>query len=292
MHEHAPQEGSIEMEHTAEFFTLPLATGSIEAKADQQERLDEFTERLKGDEFYRDAEGVIPAECVDERDGDPRFFPNAVGGTETLMVADDLTTKRFAGSDGSTLAAMRSVAEYVVATGNPVGDHDGDHAHGDLTDCGGIDKMPLGYLCIDKHGDELRRILTDKIGVEVTDDTHERIVAAARERTEFSVPREVLAALREVGGEDSVQHMTSDHRGVVAVLNAKHGTTLDRGALAKEFGTDYEAFNVDVWSLPEAANLISESPDEAYDKTIAAAYFNLAIGHVLWGPNMRVIVRN
>jgi hypothetical protein len=272
------------------FMTLPLAEGSIEAGPDQQERLEEFTQRVGSGEFHVRTDGKIPFGCIDGRDTrdglNPK--PDSAGGTESLFVADDLMTQRYAAEDGSTVGGYAKILERVSSLGYEVGGHTDDHAAGEGSGCGANDRLPLIYGFIAQYGGQLREIATS-LGVTVEDEAFNAIVANAKDRAQFSTGRELLDALKAYG-QDKVDPLEGSHKEVVAVINTKEGTTLDRLAVRKEFGPDYQAFNVDVWTFNEAAEVISETPEEVEAATFAMTLYNLATAHVLCGKNMRVIV--
>lgn len=277
--------------HEPIFMTLPLAEGAIEAGPLQQERLDEMTRRLSRGEFHVKTDGRIPFGCIDGRDTRDGLMPkpDSAGGTESLFVADDLTTKRLEARDGSTAGGYRNTLAYVQLRGYEVGGHTDEHASGDGSGCGANDKLSLIYDFIARHGEALRE-LAATLGVTTSDESFATIMAHAGGRTEFSTGRELLTAL-QAQGEHAVDPLVGDHREVVAVVNTVEATTLDRMALTQEFGDQYEAFNIDVWAFDEAATLMSESPEEVNAKTFAMTLYNLATAHVLCGKNMRVIVR-
>jgi hypothetical protein len=89
----------------------------------------------------------------------------------------------------------------------------------------------------------------------------------AASRTSFSPGRELLAAVTMHADEVFIDTLARSHNEVVAILNTVPGTTLDRDALRHEFGEEYEAFNVDVWSFEEAARAISPTEDEGNPKS-------------------------
>lgn len=269
--------------------TLNIAEGTIEASEAQQERLDELTERMTTGEFHVPVDGTMPTKCIDGRPGARGLAPNTAGGTESLMVADDLTTQRFAGEDGTTQAAYRNILAILRGEGAPVGGHTDDHAHGEASGCGANDKLSLIYDFTVRHADEIRG-LADAVGVSVDDETHDLIVSNAAARTSFSAGGELLTELRQAGGEEAIDPLEGGHKEVVAVINLRTGTTLDREALAAEFGNDYQAFNVDAWSFAEATEAISLSEEETNQKVAAMVYYNLATAGVLCGKGMRTIV--
>lgn len=276
------------------FITLDSAAiGTIQAHANQQERLDEITERLARGEFHKAIakNKAIPARCVDGRspkDGKHPLAPNAAGGTESIFVADDLTTKRFAGEDGTTLVAYTKTIKILKEAGYEVGGHSDTQVKAPLSGCGANDKLPQIYDYIAHHGDTLRSVL-DQLGVAVPDETHEIIIRHARERTQFSPSMALFAKLCDEAHGDFIDYLDGSHNEVVAVINKRPGTTLDRQAVKQAFGPDYQAFNVDVWAFAEAARATSLTTEETAQKEIAMLYYNLATTFVLAGPAMRIM---
>jgi hypothetical protein len=122
-------------------YTLTLGIGSIEADDTQLERLDEFTERLESGEFYISTNETVVCDCVDGRCGaEEPYGLNSSGGSQTLMVADDLTFKQFAkGTDGSTLAQYKKALNFLQDNGQPIGGHTAEGAHPPSSGCGAND---------------------------------------------------------------------------------------------------------------------------------------------------------
>lgn len=270
---------------------LPLAEGTIEAGPEQQERLEEVLERLASGEFHVATDGRIPYGCIDGRDTRDGLHPkpDSAGGTLSIMVADDLTTKRFAGPDGTTKEAFSRTLAFIQAAGYEIGGHTDSHATGDGSGCGASDKLAPIYEFIGREGEQLRA-LAATLGITASGAAFVQIVENARARQEFSRGRDMLETLATYG-DDTVDYLTGDHREVVVVINTKDGTTLDRLALRREFGEAYEAFNVDAWTFGDASELTAESPEEAEAKVLALTFYNLATAHKLCGKAMRVIVR-
>lgn len=271
------------------FFTLPDAEGIIQAGAAQQVLLDDITERMARGEFHGPAEATIPVVCKDGRFGGFHMLPNAAGGSETLFVADDLTNKLYAGDDGTTLLGYKNVLDRVVEQGFQVGGHD-DEIHEDGTSgCGANDRLPAIYDFITRKADTIRT-MAGQLGIDVSDVLHAKIVGNAATRTEFSSGADMLAVLESHDDEVIVEHLEGQHQEVVAVINTKEGTTLDRRAISERYGDQYESFNVDVWAFMNAARLLSGNPEQQHELAVAMVYYNLATAHVLCAPNMRVIV--
>lgn len=276
---------------TLNYTTLgEIAEGTIGADVESRPRLDELTARISNGEFHTATNQTVVSGCIDgRRGGSPR--PDAAGGTLSLAVADDLSTRKFGDAMTSTDELTRRVFRQLRESGNPVGDHTADEIHGETASgCGANDKLSQIYGIIVRKSDVLRH-LTTMIGFAVTDDTHAQITQQARERTAFSTGVEVLAAMREQSPEDAIDMLHGQHGEVVAILNNRHGTTLDRYALAAEFGDDYEAFNIDIWAFDESVRALYPGADDEtiWGAAAAMAYYNFATAIALCGPNMRVV---
>lgn len=289
---------TIDMEKNVNYMPLSPAIGNIQASQEQAERLDEVTERVGSGEFHRETEGKIPCKCIDGRCSNlTNLLPNSAGGTETLMVADDLTTKDFVlGGDESTGGQYSAMVEYLKETRNPIGGHTAEDLHGAPSGCGANDKLSEIYDFIAKNGEVLRGLAAE-LGVKVDEETQQLITGNAAARSEFSDGAALLKTLKDKGGDESVDVLKGAHKEVVAVINKRAGTTLDRNAFEAEFGEGYQAFNVDTWAFAEGARLITQMGDDQEQlkkqiaqKQAAMVYYNLATACVLCGPNMRVVV--
>lgn len=268
-------------------FLLTQATGTIQAGPDQQTRLDELTSRLAAGDFFVPVVQKLASKCIDGRPGAKAIAPNSSGGSETLMVADDLTYKRFAA--GSTLEGYSLVLNELQEAGQPIGGHTDDHARDAASGCGANDKLEPIYAFIAEHGEVLRGLAIE-LGVSVEDVAHDLIVTNAAARTEFSPGSELLTVL-ETADPKAVDVLNGEHKEVITVVNTVAGTTLNRLALAAEFGPSYQAFNVDAWTFPEVAAFLAKNEAEVPALVLAQTYYNFATAHVLCGPQMRVIVR-
>lgn len=271
------------------------AKGAIEPQPEQMDRLDEATERIAGGEFHVDVLPglIIPAVCVDGRWPSP-LAPNAAGGTLTVYVGDDLTTKRFAAEDGTTRSGLKNTIEVLQGEGHEVGGHTDMHAVERLSEepdsgacgCGACVKMNLIYKYISENGDFLRDTVASLSAEPVG---HEGIVKAAGERTQFSEGKELYDAVKEAAKPEFAPAVEGDHLEAVLVMNMREGTTLDREALAEAY-PGIMAFNADVWSFKHAADATSLSGEESGQKQTGMAYFNIATACVLGGPKLRVVV--
>ncbi|MDB5176522.1 MAG: hypothetical protein JWN75_190 [Candidatus Saccharibacteria bacterium] len=275
-----------------DFTLLKDAEGAIEATDEQQTRLDEFTQRVTSGEFHREAAGDIPYKCIDGRSCiNATAGPNAAGGTESLFVADDLTVKRFASDDDSVTGGMQNIVATLHTASLPIGGHsDTGHTDPTASGCGANDKLPKIYEMIARKADVVRGFAEIILGDgSVDDQTHALIIENAQKRTDFVPGHDVLELLKRVDNA-KVEQLEGMHKEVVAAINLRSGTTLDRKQLALEFGPDYQAFNVDAWSFQKAAEAISDTTEETRQKVIAMTYYNIATALVLCGRNMRVVV--
>ncbi|MDN5275889.1 MAG: Carbonic anhydrase, cadmium-binding protein [Candidatus Saccharibacteria bacterium] len=285
------EKDSMEMEDKP--LVLEHATGLIEAAPHQQERRKEFVERLKSGEFYVTTPIDIAVGCIDGRG--MVVVPNSAGGTESLFVADDLTTQRFRGEDGSTQSGYVHILNHLIANEELVGGHDDENASGDKSGCGANDRLADIYGVITSSSAAIRD-LAGKLGVEVDDETHQLIVGRAGDRSSFSSGANLLKTLENIKIQQSdnviIDHIAGSHNEVVIMINTVEGTTIDRAALKAEFGNDYQAFNVDVWSFAAGAELISRTAREVEQKVAAMVYYNIAAALVLCGPTMQIHVRS
>lgn len=289
------------------------AVGSIDPRARVEKReitedaIDHFASELHGDRFYTKIDSFMPKCCVDGRhrlDGSCEYGANAAGGAFSLLVADMLTTQRFRrGADGeeaaNTLQYAANLFDHLNSAGyqGQYGDHRADHHGEDQAGCGAVDKMFQAVAFIAARGDQLREML-ESLGVVVDDEMHSDIIKAADEQVKeqglkFASGDQMLSALEEVAGDESVEILTGPHNEVAVVINERLGTTLDRAAIQNEYGDDLEAFNYDRWAMREAVKVISQdvTTQEAERKLLAADYFNLAVTCILAGPSLRVVTR-
>lgn len=256
--------------------------------------VNELTERVRAGEFHVPTTGRVPCKCIDGRICEyATEGPNAAGGTETIFVADDLTTRRFAGADGSVADGMRNAIALLQVKNYPVGGHSDDH-HTDPEDsgCGANDRLEKIYNIIAREPNLVKQYVEAILSTTVDDETHALIVGNAGGRVSFSRGNEVLEVFKQTQ-DAKLEELEGHHNEVVAVINKKPGTTLDRKMLAEVYGANYQAFNVDAWSFQEAAAAIAEpgNDKEILQKIIAMVYYNVATALVLCGPKMRVVIR-
>src|ERR1700758_5429157 len=203
------------------FMVLKNAIGHIEPDESQKEKLEEFTNRVGSGEFLRPTETMIVCDCIDGRCGSAGALrPNAAGGSESLMVADDLTSKSFRQSEHATTCDQyQTMLNYLYANAYPVGGHTCEGVSGDASGCGANDKLPAIYECIAKHGSDLR-LLAGELGVTVDGETHQLIVRNATERSEFSKGSDLLITLKKQKNA-RLSTLKGVHREVLALLNTR-----------------------------------------------------------------------
>lgn len=275
------------------------ATGTLgpEGRNIEAEVLANFYERLATDEFYVPVPTVhgrdvtIPCGCVDGRCG-AHLVPNAAGGTETIVIADALTTERQR-AEGQTVAEhIAAYADFLIQSGLSVGGHGDDGEHGP-EGCGANKKLALILEKIVASKSEIAAHML-ALGVTASDVLVDALAdKAARlldEGYAVTAGRPVYDALKDRSPE-TVATLRGQHGEVAVVINTKAGTTLDREALTAEFGGEIQAFNVDVWALKNAAELNSFSPEETDAKFAAMVMYNLATAMVLANSSLRIVVR-
>ncbi len=258
------------------------ATGTIQARDGQLERLEEFTNRVTNGEFHRATDETIPSACIDGRCGGT-LRPNTAGGTNSLVVAEDLTNAVSVGY----VETFHHIIAKLKSANLPLGGHVDEYQNDIKSGCGACDRLSEVYQRIITSSKSVRS-LTEAIGVAVDDSLHERMLANAAARRDFPTG----AQLKNELAKDSatIDHLRGEHNEVVAVINKQVGTTLNRDALEAEFGPDYEAFNIDVWAFENAAAVIADDTNNTHAMVAAMSYYNIATALVLCGPQMRVIV--
>ncbi len=279
-----------------EYILLDGAEGNIQqVEAQENDTVDKLTEDVYQGRFLIATDKLIPCKCIDGRKCDsPTHGPNAAGGTETIFVAQDLTKDVPLGPLESIANGIQRTIRDLHANGYPIGGH-ADNRHEDPNDsgCGANDRLPKIYDMIVRNPDIVKKYVESILGKNFVDDvTEELIIGNAKLRAEakiFSTGKEVYDVLNEAQ-ESEVEVLEGAHKEVVAGINMREGTTLDREALANEYGNDYQAFNIDAWSFKNAAEAVSANDEEACQKIIAMTYYNVATALVLCGPRMRVVV--
>lgn len=265
----------------------PAATGTIQPNPERQPDHYEVLCRLAEGEFHTHSDGPLPVQCIDGRSGDG-IQPDTAGGSAlTAMVADDLIRNRYQDGSHNLGTALIKALDDLRARNLPVGGHTDDHAHGELSGCGANDRLPEVYEKLTTQADTIRHMLRS-LGVEVSDATHDKILANAQEKHSFLSGRQALNTLSQAPGA-KVATLRGGHNEVAVIINQRPDTTLDRRALYEAYGDDYQAFNVDVWAIDNLTKRLATNLAEAHDLFVAALYYNLATGLTLCGPDMPVV---
>lgn len=276
-----------------------IATGEI-----SEAKIITLAEQLQTDEFYGQIpEGSIACVCMDCRprqDGKQELGGNAAGGSYTLVIADALTHNSYRRKGEDSAEHTKRMYTELKKEGYRVGGHDADSASGSNCGCGAEDKLDsnnelapsiLRYAV--NRADDVRATI-ESFGFEVSDELHDTIVSNAAElraNTYAASGAEVRQATIEAAGYESVETLAGAQHGVLAVINTREGQTLNRQKVAKQYGSDYQVFNIDVPAIIAGTRAISISETEATEKTIAALYYNVAAAAVIAGPSMPIVVR-
>jgi hypothetical protein len=268
-----------------------------------EHEIDEFVEKLDGDELYDAIDGsVLPRCCVDGRhraDGTCQLGPNAAGGVFSLVAADMLTTQTFRLDADNSADYAGNVFDYLNrAYPGQFGDHDSDLlADPNDSGCGAVDKMSVAIALIADSGDDLRAVAA-AVGISIDDDDFDVIIGRAQQIADEQDIRctsgaEAMAVLKQAAGDDSVETLVGIHNEVAVVVNEREGTTLNRAEVKAAYGDKMQAFNYDRWAMRKAVHAIGHNveQDEARLKLAAADLYNIAVTCVLAGPSLRGVRR-
>lgn len=268
-------------------------------------RVNELAGRLHQGEFYArlDEWQRLPNKCVDGRgrsDGRQELGPNSAGGSFSLVAADMLTHQEFRDYGGhiaeNTAQYAHNVFQYVKDNdrGHELGDHCDNHAKGEKSGCGAVDKMQPIMNYIANHPEAMHS-LAGVLGVHVPLQTHDTIISRAddldkEKDLEFSPGSKAMDVLRGAAGEDAVEELKDSHDEVLLSVNTRPGTTLNRAAIQQEFGDNYQAFNVDVWALQESAAIMADGDEAKAGEYFAAmVYYNIATACVLGHRSLEIV---
>lgn len=295
--------------------TQPSRLGFAEGLVDPQaridtgeirlDRLDELVRRLETDEFIiKGDEYALPCQCMDCRpqtNGDQVLGPKAAGGTFTITMADVLTTQSYRRQNEKAPVHHQRVAEELKQAGHEIGGHEADSVL-DANDsgCGAQDKADsgnpdrpsiLGFM--DRKSTDIFGFI-NSLGINTSAKTEAEIkrrIAECIKEGYITSGAEISQATKKVGGNDSVTQLTGPQKGVVAAIVTRAGEYYDATAITKEFGPDYQVFEVSAWAIINGAKETSLTPEEAEAKTIAGLAFNVGAAGVIAGPGMRLAVR-
>lgn len=247
-------------------------------------------------------EGIIlPCGCIDGRCPRPddvfNAVPNAAGGTLSLLVGELLTDEVQLANSQTSAEALSSLIGRLQDRGyeNQIGGHSGP-AHGSETasGCGANDQLPAILQQMTEKPDVFLSVL-DKLNVPRGSEAEfTNLIVKAKQLVDdtsyFSTGKTIAELLDNVSVEGNCPALVGAHNELLIRLNTNEGTTLDRRAIQAAYGDDYQIFNVDVWSLKRASEVLSHSDDEARRKFAAMVMYQVATALQLCGPSMRVIV--
>jgi hypothetical protein len=267
-----------------------------------EKEVDDFVEKLQGDELYDGIDNVLPKCCVDGRhraDGTCQIGANAAGGVFSLLAADMLTTQTFRLGAENTADYAENMFDYLNRTHpGEFGDHDADGVKSDTdSGCGAVDKMSDAIGLIAHSSDDLRAVAS-AVGITIDDDDFDTIVVRARQIVDAqniacATGRDAMGVLKKVAGDESVETLTGTHNEVVVVVNEREGTTLNRAKVRAGYGDSFQAFNYDRWAMRKAVHSIGHNieQDEARLKLAAADLYNIAVTCTLAGSSLRGLRR-
>lgn len=259
-------------------------------------QVDTFIAALDGDDLYSAATTILPCSCIDGRprkDGKNASCVNAAAGIFSLMVADMLTTQTFkAGETTADYAAnfLRHLPSEKY--GNHIA---GNTVTPDESGCGAADKMATAIALIAHHGDEMGAVAS-ALGISIDEADLEVIIMRAADvanTMHFSHGASLAQTLQKIAGENATEATIETHNEVVAVINDRNGTTLNRQAVLAAFGDKLQAFNYDRWAMPAAIVRVNGTLDESQQTLQLAAIdlYTVAVACILCGPSMRGLHR-
>lgn len=292
------------------FGSLTIGIGTIgpkkrlERNEINKQTLDHFYEQLQTGRYYDRVQcEVSPTHCVDGRprkDAMQSLGYNAAGGSFSIVMADALTHESYLNDNETAIIHARKMYQALLDCGYQIGGHDDDMANFPACGCGAIDRLGpkdsdlLSILeFIRDHADDIRNILETLTG-NIDQDIHLQIQHQATRllESDYVVNGDQLRELMiDLGGETAIERLTGSHNEVALVVNTERYTTLNRAALASEFGTKYQTFNLDVKSLEQPLFDLSQTSRDAQEKYIGALYYNVATAAILADNSLQIIVR-
>jgi hypothetical protein len=266
--------------------TLTEARGNI-APLEYDRGTIEVIEGLMRGDYHSATNKDIICKCIDGRNcEDGLEGPNSAGGTLSLLVADDLTDRRFIRAEERFDIGMERLVNDFSERVIPIGVHTDTHASNDpeKSGCGANDRIGQIYAFMIERADHIKELSETILGMKIKDAIHESIILNASRRMEFSSGKALHAAAVNASKEIISENLVGDHSEIVAIINMRYGTTLDRTRMGA-----HQAFNVDAWAFEESARAIADR--DTHDVTphvVALTYYNIATAHALCGPSMKV----
>lgn len=238
--------------------------------------------------------------CMDGRPGGSLVaVPNGAGGALLYAIADYL-----ASDDERT--AHETIARSISSayrSGGSLRVHRDTHAQSQGAGCAAADKIGLVFDIIAKRSKDVRDLVgkLELDGYMIDERVHQQIVARAQSGGSLlqasgdqlvTYADDCLTSFEPSGGHTDI--LRGSHCEAAVVMNRRHGTTLNRSALAQDFdaaGKQHQAFNIDVWSFkPSAQTLYPENTDMQQRVAMAMLYYNVAAIMALCGAGMTAVV--
>lgn len=204
--------------------------------------------------------------CVDGREGkrvdasgheiNEPLYPQALGGSLNIAVVKwILTANRNNYSD-----FMEETLEELANAGYSIGAHRGLHKNGETaSDCGFADNLAKIITTLGSKADEIWELLTQADpNIAKYQKYWDEILEQVRNANIDSIPtgKEMVDKVEE--NNASIQDLDGDHAELAAIVNTKHGKTLD---VDKNQGNP--AFNLDLWYVEEQAKDLELDVDRA-----------------------------
>lgn len=307
------QEKEFEKIIVAEFGTMGYGNAESSISHDKQRASGELSAEvdMRSQEIIRSGEAMVDVNdtddgCIDGRET-IELYSTEAGEVYTKQVEDNSNHERakVAGGGYFTSMAMRlgvgmkgtHIDTDLAQTGTDLaakevycGAHTGAHKHGEGTDCGANDKMPLILQDGINYREQVAgttQALIETAGLEFKPELFEKVLenweatlsddAYFAGSTGVSRLQKVLAtqvAATEVAGSGKpvgvTKHLDGDHNEDYIVVNYVKGKTFSQGVLAEKLRADFpenddkhlaQAFVVDAWRVVELAEAAVEADD-------------------------------
>lgn len=285
-------------DHMTQFMTLgnfSLGMGKIgPANRDDIDKqiLNMMYERVAAGDFNIPVESNLPEICVDgrtDKNGSRKRAPSAAGGTLSIVYGFDLGNSESVDKKTET-ELTAEVIDILKNKKHTTAVHGDDHSD---CGCGACAKAPDIYRYIIKEIDAIAT-LTNNYGISISDTEKAYVTKTAAKRLNqsgfFAEDRSsVIEAARSHGAD--YEELVDAHNELGIALNVKVGTTIDRAAIRRAFGHQYDLFVVDAWTFDNAAReLNAENHPEVADRVSKAiAIQNVATASILGHSSLPII---
>lgn len=290
--------------------TLPFAEGAVDPTDRisrgiiHPEKITELAQRIKDGEFtiYGDTE-AIPCICMDCRptvDGDPTVGPKAAGGTFTAVVADALTFDSYRQPGENAAAHKARLFEQLQANSYRPGGHiPAGFPKNKEGGCGAEGKLhnkeaskPSIFRFMKKNSDNIFNTLR-ALDYEVDRDTEVGIndkLSTLIDEGYASSGAELAKVGVEVAPKENFELEDAPQLAVVVALMTRPGEYLDQKRIQREYGHDYQVFEIETWAVKNSAKATSLSEEEQTSREIAAMAYQLGASGVIGGPGLGIVV--